>query len=106
MLSLERKMSTALVGKFDCAPLPRYDNLLVPILCSERIPEPYEHQRSYSQEINYFIREDIENFWEKKMRLYRHRCNKQKMTVRKPTYSCHNKHSKLVDSLKQNLKKI
>ena len=28
------------------------------------------------------------------------------MTVGKPTYSCHNKHNKLVDSLKQNLKKI
>ena len=28
------------------------------------------------------------------------------MTVGKSTYSCHNKHNKLVDSLKQNLKKI
>jgi len=95
-------------------------------VCNERIPEPYEHQCSYPQEINYFIREEIENFgrkgWdcssvgilslERKKDIYKHLCNNriiwplENMTVRKPTYSCHNKHNKLVDSLKQNLKKI
>ena len=60
-LSSERKCPIALVGKFDCASLPIYDNPLVSIVCSERIPKPSEHQCSCSQKNNFFMGKERDN---------------------------------------------